>query len=64
MNVEGCTIEVTSDATPASGLSTLDPRLRRAKCNVNEAPRHNGKLYIETVGCQMNMLDSELVVGA
>ena len=25
---------------------------------------HNGKLYIETVGCQMNMLDSELVVGA
>ena len=25
---------------------------------------HNHKLYIETVGCQMNMLDSELVVGA
>ncbi|MHC4878227.1 MAG: tRNA (N6-isopentenyl adenosine(37)-C2)-methylthiotransferase MiaB [Planctomycetota bacterium] len=25
---------------------------------------HNRKLYIETVGCQMNMLDSELVVGA
>jgi tRNA-2-methylthio-N6-dimethylallyladenosine synthase len=25
---------------------------------------HNGKLYIETVGCQMNELDSELVVGA
>ena len=24
---------------------------------------HNGKLFIETVGCQMNMLDSELVVG-
>ncbi|MBV8314841.1 MAG: tRNA (N6-isopentenyl adenosine(37)-C2)-methylthiotransferase MiaB, partial [Planctomycetaceae bacterium] len=22
------------------------------------------KLYIETVGCQMNMLDSELVVGS
>jgi tRNA-2-methylthio-N6-dimethylallyladenosine synthase len=22
------------------------------------------KLYIETVGCQMNLLDSELVVGA
>ena len=25
---------------------------------------HNHQLYIETVGCQMNMLDSELVVGA
>ena len=25
---------------------------------------HNGLLYIETVGCQMNMLDSELVVAA
>jgi len=28
------------------------------------ANTHNGKLFIETVGCQMNMLDSELVVGA
>jgi tRNA-2-methylthio-N6-dimethylallyladenosine synthase len=27
-------------------------------------PAHNHKLYIETVGCQMNMLDSELVVAA
>ena len=26
--------------------------------------QHNNKLYIETVGCQMNMLDSELVVAA
>lgn len=26
--------------------------------------QHNQKLYIETVGCQMNMLDSELVVAA
>ena len=30
----------------------------------SELPQHNGKLYIETVGCQMNMLDSELVVAA
>lgn len=29
----------------------------------NETP-HNHKLFIETVGCQMNMLDSELVVAA
>jgi tRNA-2-methylthio-N6-dimethylallyladenosine synthase len=28
------------------------------------APIHNRLLYLETVGCQMNMLDSELVVGA
>ncbi len=27
-------------------------------------PEHNRQLYIETVGCQMNMLDSELVVAA
>ncbi len=25
---------------------------------------HNHKLYIETVGCQMNMLDSEMVVAS
>lgn len=29
-----------------------------------DEPTHNRKLYIETVGCQMNLLDSELVVGA
>lgn len=29
-----------------------------------DATAHNQKLYIETVGCQMNMLDSELVVAA
>ena len=27
-------------------------------------PQHNGLLYLETVGCQMNVLDSELVVAA
>lgn len=29
-----------------------------------ETATHNQQLFIETVGCQMNMLDSELVVGA
>ena len=27
-------------------------------------PNHNHKLFVETVGCQMNMLDSELVVAS
>ncbi len=31
---------------------------------VPQTVAHNGRLYIETVGCQMNMLDSELVVAA
>jgi len=31
---------------------------------MNQTNEHNQKLYIETVGCQMNVLDSELVVGA
>ena len=30
----------------------------------SKSAHHNHQLYIETVGCQMNMLDSELVVGA
>src|SRR5579885_1213264 len=29
-----------------------------------DGPEMTKKLYIETVGCQMNVLDSELVVGA
>jgi tRNA-2-methylthio-N6-dimethylallyladenosine synthase len=31
---------------------------------LSKSADHNHQLYIETVGCQMNMLDSELVVGA
>src|SRR5437763_6211518 len=31
---------------------------------MSETRPHNHKLYIETVGCQMNMLDSELVVAS
>jgi tRNA-2-methylthio-N6-dimethylallyladenosine synthase len=30
---------------------------------MSDAPEKRKKLYIETVGCQMNLLDSELVVG-
>ena len=33
-----------------------------AECQPDVVTDHNHKLYIETVGCQMNMLDSELVV--
>jgi len=29
-----------------------------------DAPVKTHKLYIETVGCQMNMLDSEMVVAS
>jgi tRNA-2-methylthio-N6-dimethylallyladenosine synthase len=32
--------------------------------DVDKTNDHNRKLFIETVGCQMNMLDSELVVAA
>lgn len=35
-----------------------------AKSENQTVTAHNGKLYIETVGCQMNVLDSELVVAA
>src|SRR6188472_4289000 len=44
--------------------------VRNLGCTRGPAPSHNGnptmpkKVYIETVGCQMNVLDSELVIGA
>src|SRR5437867_7368464 len=42
-------------------------RSRSELCSVFPGPAANDmgrKLYIETVGCQMNVLDSELVVGS
>ena len=40
----------------------LDTAVSRS--SLQSAMVHNGKLFIETVGCQMNVLDSELVVAA
>ena len=40
----------------------MDPFLKSEP--LSKSADHNHQLYIETVGCQMNMLDSELVVGA
>ena len=40
----------------------MDPFLNSEP--LSKSADHNHQLYIETVGCQMNMLDSELVVGA
>ena len=39
-------------------------KLAGSRCNMSDSnPSPKKKLYIETVGCQMNVLDSELVVG-
>lgn len=43
-------------------VRTVDPT--GDECSGMSETAHNSKLYIETVGCQMNMLDSELVVAA
>src|SRR5260370_40751491 len=42
-----------------TGFFGNDSRKRRKICNKGMAK----KLYIETVGCQMNVIDSEMVVG-
>lgn len=42
---------------PRSSAESTDP-------STDATVAHNRKLFIETVGCQMNMLDSELVVAA
>src|SRR6202042_1021886 len=44
------------------GASTVAPS-RQEPCMSDVPPPRKKKLYIETVGCQMNLLDSELVVG-
>ena len=49
---------------PQSTTPFGDHGLSQAVVSSPVADAHNGKLFIETVGCQMNMLDSELVVGA
>ncbi|MFO1022125.1 MAG: tRNA (N6-isopentenyl adenosine(37)-C2)-methylthiotransferase MiaB [Planctomycetales bacterium] len=42
----------------------MSEQASQSKAKVAPAGEHNFRLFIETVGCQMNMLDSELVVAA
>ena len=51
---------VLSGATADPGASRWFVRPRQSAYDRNEMPR---KLYLETFGCQMNVLDSELVLG-
>ena len=53
-----------ADSSPATSATETRPAAPGAHCDHvgPDAPLEK-KLYIETVGCQMNVLDSELVVG-
>lgn len=42
----------------------MNEQVLNSKADVTPLKEHNFRLFIETVGCQMNMLDSELVVAA
>src|SRR6516162_9227334 len=46
----------------AASLQRLDGRGIQMMGGQGDSPPQKKKLYIETVGCQMNLLDSELVV--
>ena len=56
-----------SAPVPSTGAgllqSDLEVRPTRPRSQEPRCPTAKKKLYIETVGCQMNVLDSELVVG-
>lgn len=54
-----------SCTSPGVEMQTRSAGVQRNPSGADmETAEHNRKLFIETVGCQMNMLDSELVVAA